>query len=441
VFVACGLALTIAACRAPSPSIAEPRLDGVEPAVAQAIRARHAAVVAQPDDGERWGRYGMALDAHGLDTAAEAAYERAAALDPQEFRWPYFHAALLEATSLERGAELYRRALAIREDYAPAHLRLAQALERLNRRDEARRSYLRAQELDPDNAFAPLGLGSLALRQGDIAAAIALLEQAYGLDPEIHATVSALANAYHRAGETERGRRLAIEARDLPRITYQPDDLRAEIKEAAVDRRSYVRRAVVYRDVGQLDRALREARSARSLAPQDVQTVVLVADLEYRLGDFAAAETSAREALRLAPGRTDVLELLARVLFQRGALDEAAAVAEQVLAEQEQANMHVLLGRVAGQRGNDVEAIRHLERAVQLRPQETEWRFTLARLLIAVGREEDGRGHLLRLVASNPEHSAAWNELGQVELARGERAAAERAFERAHQTVGSKRGS
>ena len=33
--------------------------------------------------------------------------------------------------------------------------------------------------------------------------------------------------------------------------------------------------------------------------------------------------------------------------------------------------MHVLLGRVAGQRGDDAEAIRHLERAVELRPQET----------------------------------------------------------------------
>ena len=304
--------------------------------MAQEIRARRSAVAAQPDDAERWGRYGMALDAHGLDAAAESAYEQAAALDPSEFRWPYFQAALLEATSLERAVELYRRALAVDDDYAPAHLRLAQALERLNRHDEARESYLRAQELDADNAFAPLGLGSLALRQGDVAAAIALLEQAYGLDPEIHATVSALANAYHRAGDTERGRRLAIEARDLPRITYQPDDLRAEIKEMAVDRRSYTRRAVVYRDVGQLDRALREAREARSLAPQDVQTLLLVAELEYRVGDFAAAESSAREALRLAPHRTDVRELLARVLYQRGALDEAAALAREVLADQEQ---------------------------------------------------------------------------------------------------------
>ena len=434
-FFASASALVAVACRAPEPSIAEPRLDGVEPAVAQEIRARHSAVLAQPDDAERCGRYGMALDAHGLDTAAEVAYERAAALDPTEFRWPYFQAALVEATSLERAVELYRRAIAIEDDYAPAHLRLAQALERLNRHDEARTSYLRARDLDPDNAFAPLGLGSLALRQGEVTSAVTLLEQAYGFDPEIHATVSALANAYHRAGDTERGRRLANDARDLPRITYQPDDLRAEIKEMAVDRRSYTRRAVVYRDVGQLDRALREAREARSLAPQDVQSLLLVAELEYRVGDFAAAESSARDALRLAPHRTDVRELLARVLYQRGALDEAAALAREVLGDQEEPNMHMLLGRVAGQRGDDVEAIQHLERAVELRPQETEWRFALARLLISLGRADQGCDHLLGVVGSDPEHSAAWTELGHCRLARDDAASAARAFERALDTA------
>ncbi len=427
--------LAVGACRAPGPSIEEPRLDGVEPAVAQEIRARHAAVLAQPVDGERWGRYGMALDAHGLDAAAEAAYKRAAELAPKEFRWPYFRAALLEATSLERAAELYRDALAIDDDYGPAHLRRAQALERLSRLEEARASYLRARELEPENAFAPLGLGSLALRRGDVAAATVLLEQAYALDPEIHATVSALANAYHRAGDTERGRRLAIEARDLPRITYQPDDLRAEIKEMAVDRRSFTRRAVVYRDVGQLDRALREAREARSLAPQDVQTLLLVAELEYRVGDFAAAESSAREGLRLAPHRTDVRELLARVLYQRGDLDEAVALAREVLADQEQPNMHVLLGRVAGQRGDDVEAIQHLERAVELRPQEAEWRFALARLLISMGRTDQGCNHLLGVVGSDPEHSAAWTALGHCRLALDDAASAARAFERALETA------
>jgi Flp pilus assembly protein TadD len=192
---------------------------------------------------------------------------------------------------------------------------------------------------------------------------------------------------------------------------------------------------VVYRDVGQLDRALREARSARTLAPQDVQTVLLVADLEYRSGDFGAAEASARDALRLAPARTDVRELLARVLYQRGSLDEAAALAEQVLGEQDEPNMHVLLGRVAGQRGDDLTAIRHLERAVELRPHETEWRFALARLLVAVGQVEKGRAHLLRVVASSPAHSAAWSELGQCELDRGDREAAAKAFARAREAA------
>ncbi len=74
--------------------------------------------------------------------------------------------------------------------------------------------------------------------------------------------------------------------------------------------------------------------------------------------------------------------------------------------------MHVLLGRVAGQRGDDGEAIRHLERAVELRPQEDEWRFALARLLIAVGRG-GARAELIccvwsRRARSTPRPGARW---------------------------------
>src|SRR5262245_17579509 len=84
------VALVAVACHQPAPAVPEPRLDGVEPPVAAEIRERRAAVLEEPEDGERWGRYGMVLDAHGHDVDAEAAYERAAALDPSDFRWPYF---------------------------------------------------------------------------------------------------------------------------------------------------------------------------------------------------------------------------------------------------------------------------------------------------------------------------------------------------------------
>src|SRR5262245_33553427 len=101
------LALVASACL-PAPSVPEPRLDCVEPPVAEEIRARGSAVLEEPEDGERWGRYGMVLDAHGLDVDAQVAYEHAADLDPSDFRWPYFRAALLEASSLERAVSVYR---------------------------------------------------------------------------------------------------------------------------------------------------------------------------------------------------------------------------------------------------------------------------------------------------------------------------------------------
>jgi tetratricopeptide (TPR) repeat protein len=419
------------ACERAVVVIPEPPLLGVEEEVVQEIRTRARAVAANPRDGRLWGRYGVALDAHGLEIEAEEAYRRAMDLDPDQIRWPYYLGALIEVRFPEQAVQFYERAVANDPAYAPAQIRLAQRLEQLGRDDEAERHYQRARELEPKNPFALLGLGSIALRRGDVETAVRHLELAYELDSTLHATVAALAQACHRAGRLDEARERAAQARSLPRITYQPDELRAEIKEAAVDRRSYVRRAVTYRDVGQFERALREARAGRARAPDDVQAQLLVADIEYRMGDYVAAEASARAALRLAPARCDIRELLALVLYERGGFDEAVELATGVLDEEESPNMHMLLGRVAGRRGRNDEAIRQLEMAVAQRSDETEWQLMLARLLAAAGRIEEAGKHLLLVVEKRPEQADAWNELGYVHLDGGETRLALDAFERA----------
>ncbi len=57
-------------------------------------------------------------------------------------------------------------------------------------------------------------------------------------------------------------------------------------------------------------------------------------------------------------------------------------------------------------------------------------RLTLARLLAGAEREPEAADHLQTAVQLDPAYTAAWKELGRVQLARGETAAAEQAWSR-----------
>ena len=181
-------------------TIPEPSLAESEDLVGEKVRELRDLLAAEPLDAERWGRYGMVLEAHGFSDDARAAYTQANVLDSEEVRWVYYLAATFDSSAPQRAVDLYLRSIELDPAYAPAHVRVAQTLEKLARYDEARRHYERTTDLDRDNPFGPLGLGRIALRAGDSKAALRYLERAYRLSPEIHATVSALAQAYHRDG-------------------------------------------------------------------------------------------------------------------------------------------------------------------------------------------------------------------------------------------------
>ena len=55
-----------------------PAVEGVEPQVRERLLERLRAVEHTPGDGEAWGRYGMALEAHRQLDAAQIVYQEAA---------------------------------------------------------------------------------------------------------------------------------------------------------------------------------------------------------------------------------------------------------------------------------------------------------------------------------------------------------------------------
>jgi tetratricopeptide (TPR) repeat protein len=373
------LSVAAVALAAPPP----PQVDGVETRVRERLLERHRAVERAPTDGDTWGSYGMALEAHRQLDAAQVAYQEAQRLDPKDFRWPYHLGAMLEYRDPSSSARWLEAAVALDGSYAPARVRLGEVLEKLGRSAEAREQFEQAERLDPRNPLAPFGRGRIALANDDAVAAVAHLERAYGLDRGIQAIVVTLSRALYRVGDEDRARRLAVEARGLPRMTHHEDPRRAAVRDEAVDTESFLRRARTYLEVGQAQRALADLSSLLQSDPDNAEAHLLAAAVHDRLGDLEEAAREASAALALAPDLVGARAVLAGVLFKGGRHAEADREARRVLSSEPQ-NFHMLLiaTLVAAERGDVTTMVAYLDRAYSHRTADPQLRRLLRQVLI-----------------------------------------------------------
>jgi tetratricopeptide (TPR) repeat protein len=426
--LALGWAIAVCAAALAAPvalgvEVPSPQLEGVEPRVREALVAAQRLVEARPSDAGAWGAYGMALDAHRQTAPATTAYREAQRLDPEEFRWAYFLAGLLQYSDPVEAVRCYRQAVEIDPGYAPARVRYGETLETLGRMEEAEAQFREATRLAPDDPLGWFGLGRFELARGDVERAVEHLERAYRLDRGIQAVVATLSRALFRAGQAERARALANEARGLPRMTHHRDPRRAAVRALAVDSESYLQRSRTYQEVGQLDRALAELAALAELEPDRADVHVARADLFDRMRRPQDALASARRALEIEPERTDARAVLAGTLLKLERFEEAGAEARRVLAREPRSFHMLLVAAMAEARSGDVErAIEQVDRAWEARTGDPELRGLLRRLLVdfgesfvAIGARQEGLRRLERALALDREDGASGAATAQLE--------------------------
>lgn len=164
---------------------------------------------------ESWGLRGDCLLKSGDHDQALAAYHQALALRPD------YPEVQLQLAELYRTQGRYDRLLAtidrlqdtMSEDGCPcqAHLLRGVALQQLNRKNEAQRSFEEAIRVDPNNPDPYLYLASLLLEQGDRTAALSPLQTAIRLKPS-SAQAIALADQLRNLSAAQEGPAYASQA-------------------------------------------------------------------------------------------------------------------------------------------------------------------------------------------------------------------------------------
>lgn len=384
-------------------------------------RAQQLAVAGYPDRSEAAmavGELGNLYFAYDLYPSAEASYEVAAALEPDNVAWPYFIGLVRQVRVNPEGAlEAFRRAVELGPADLPALYRLGDALLETGDVAGAALAFGAALEAGADVAVLHYGLGRVAALEGRTEEAIAELERALTQQPEASIVHYQLGRQYQKLGDDEAARR-HLAASGQTRVVF-------------VDPRA---RQVTLAKLTTAFEAVRNlVRSPGELTESDILGFAIV-----RFGDVDGALAAFR---RLVTDPEQPLEPLeqSRAYYVLGALearrnDHQAAI-ESLLqalgADPEFAAARVLLASRLSRVGRTEEALDHLDRVLAAEPGRPDALLRRAAIHIDSGRDDAALADLERLVESRPGNAEAWLRIAGLEAAAGRSERALDAYRRA----------
>ena len=423
------LAVAIAAAMLPRCDPASPPSDGVlltqppvpdrsglQPPLARMIEETARVVEVNPDDAAAWGKLGSVYVVHDFTAEAVVCLEQAAQRDPGEFRWPYLVGKAVKLDDHAASLSAFRRARALRDDYAPLEALIGRALFLQGDLDDAEAAFRRALALNDTLARGHLGLGQIALERGDAAAAVTALERARELGAGSREVHWALATAYRRHGDAAAAARAETAAASatvsdelLPDPVYQ--ELVATLGVTLARRNLRVTR---YLEQGNAKAALAEWEAAVRADPEWADPVIQLGLLRARLGDTDGAIEMLERGLRLDPEQHQARNSLGTLLIKRGAIDEGIALlraSTAAMPENPDARFNLAIGLARA--GRRAEAIETLGQVLQLAPENPDARFARGLLLAMEGHLEEATADFEIVVDLEPTRTDAYTNLAR----------------------------
>jgi tetratricopeptide (TPR) repeat protein len=213
--------------------------------------------------------------------------------------------ALQEQGSLEEAAAHYRRAIAIRPDYAPAHNNIGVVLRAQGRLDEAIAQYEQALRLRADYPNAHYNLANALLVQGKHDAAIAHFRAALESTPGSVEAHTNLAVALEARGKLD-------EAIDHFRVAASLDAGSAQTRENLAN--ALLARGASLLESGKPREGMQELRAALALMPSSVEAHNNLGIALASQGSLDEAISHFQRALELRPEFEDARRNLATAL-------------------------------------------------------------------------------------------------------------------------------
>lgn len=378
--------LLVAQTSAPVPSLA---LDALPLAAREALSRAADDAAAHPDSPAAVGALARTLHAWAQWDAAHQAYERLEQLDPATFEWRYLDAVVLQrlARHDDAVAEL-RTALTLSPAYLPARVKFAEALLDAGNLDESQRVFTALVTEAAAEPVAQVGLGRIAAAQRRHDAAVAHLERAVALFPELGAAYYTLARSYRALGRLDDARRaMARHEQYGPRWPALEDDLLERVVALKDDPHAAVQRGMKRAEIGDLEGAIAAHEAALARSPSLADAHANLISLYGRTGNWGKAEEHYRSLVALGVNLDEAHYDYGVLRGLQEQWDAAADAYRQALAvNPHHPRAHNNLGQILERGRKWEEAAAEYRRAVESEPGFRLARFNLGRMLIALGR-------------------------------------------------------
>lgn len=416
-----------------------PALDGRPKALAEHLRAADRAARARPDDAGAVGALGRAYHADVFYQRARACYRLAMELAPDDWRWFYHDALVLEELGANRALlERLRQVVDMRPDMAIAWYRLGQAALKLGRGQEAHHAFERAvagrqpepgrdedkeryRRVVPVAVYGVLGLARLAYRAGEFDEAERLLGRLVRAEPGFGPAHKLLGRVHRARGRNQEAAvRLGRAAQLSP--YHPPSD--PVVDELARESHSST---FLLKQMG-LAEHRRDSRWAEVLGrramqvdPDDIHPLSSLGMLLLHLGRPDEALGYLDRYLERAPDDYQTMNNACVMLRQQGRIDTALGYCRAALAVRPDC-VEALgnLGMILAHQKKTGEARKLLERALSLDPDNVETLTNLGTFWARQGDAEKAKGFYQKALAQDEVYATARYGLGVLLAAEGD---------------------
>ena len=381
------------------PPLPAPSPGSMAPEARELIGKARGHALADPADADANGRLGMALHAYELRADAIDYYQRAAALDRGDWRWPYYLGAVqAELGRHAKAASQFESVLSIRPSLFSARIRLGESLLGAGQAVRSREAFEKAVELSPTSAVGHFGVGKALEAVGDSEGALNAYARAVQLEPSAGAVRYALALLYRNMGRMEDAERQLAHLENRNRTEPSIEDpLMATVRGLRTDKRRYMQEGLRLEAEGNLQEAIPLFEKAVGIDGAYLQARINLIAAYGRLGRFREAEVHYGKTKGLASDSEELHINWGMLETERKNFSSAVSSYRRALAiNPHSADTHADLGVVLDQVGDADEARLHFRLALQNEPDHRLANFHLARYLIAENRVGEAIDHLLK---------------------------------------------
>jgi tetratricopeptide (TPR) repeat protein len=388
--------------------------------VQQQIRDRYASVVearkaatGDADLSEKYGQYGMVLQAAEYFEAAEPAYLNAQDLSPNDLRWPYYLGHLYKSEGqTAKAIQAFNRSLELGPNEIATLIWLGRLYLEQGQPELAQSMFERASALPPKNVAVLAGLGQAALARRDYQRAASLLEEALAFDSSALSVHSPLAMAYRGLGDTAKAEAHLKQWRNTEVLV--PDRLRTDLDLALESGLSYELRGVRALEAHDWDAAEGFFRKGVAIT---TGSTALGRSLRHKLGtalflkgDVKGAMERFEDVARLAPPE-GFDESSAKAFYSLGVIMASAGRNREAIDRFSSAVRYnpnyaeALMGLADAQRrgGRVEESLKTYAEVVRINPRAADARFGYAMALVRLRRYRDARDWLVEATRLQPD--------------------------------------